>query len=448
MAGSARSDARARRLAGACSPLGLSGAIAGLAAIAFAEPLALEPPASLDVAIARAIALAFLTLGVGGATALLVGRAERSLAMLAVLTALIGALMLVAWPGAAGALLLFGLTPLLQGGAYMFARRTMLLGVSGALIGLSAIATTAVANSELSRASIGAALIWMVAVNAHALVASLQRVAPAAKQAPPPPATTPSSEPTPAPAAPPALRGPARHPLIDTVRQGALLAMVGFLGWVIGSFYPMPHATSGEAPLVAAETSNSKSAPGPAVIAPIPAPANPSAFENVLLICPQMRVSNQPAADAERRVLNYSPVVTVNGVAIASYPTRGACLSSGFGQRDAERHIGIDYHGALGSPILAAGDGVIRELTFRNDFGNMIVIDHGAGVYTRYAHMNAFAPGLAVGAHVRAGQEIGAMGSTGRAQAIHLHYEVLTGDYANPRGSFGLQPRNPLSPST
>lgn len=186
------------------------------------------------------------------------------------------------------------------------------------------------------------------------------------------------------------------------------------------------------------------SAPGaPATIAP--SAPSPTAFESTLALCPGMRVSNAPAADAARQVSNYAPRVAVDGVAIAANPTRGACLSSAFGPRGSGNHRGVDYYSATGGPILAAGDGTVIERKYRDDYGNMLLIDHGGGVYTRYAHLSSFAPDALVGARVSAGQQIGLMGNTAAyAIPIHLHYEVLVGDYSTPRQSFGLEARSPF----
>ncbi|HEY7798200.1 MAG TPA: M23 family metallopeptidase [Hyphomonadaceae bacterium] len=194
-------------------------------------------------------------------------------------------------------------------------------------------------------------------------------------------------------------------------------------------------------------------APAPAGSAVAPAApgaksghAAATAFEPALELCPRMTVQNAPAADAQLRVRSYAPVVVVNGVKIATYPSRGACLSSGFGQRNSRLHKGLDYHSESGAPILAAGDGKVVEMKYRDDYGNMIVIDHGGGVHTRYAHLASFGRGLMTGATVRAGDQIGLMGNTaGYAIPMHLHYELLLGDYSNPKASFGLQPANPLS---
>ncbi len=168
-------------------------------------------------------------------------------------------------------------------------------------------------------------------------------------------------------------------------------------------------------------------------------------FESSLNLCPGMTVSNAPPADASRRVLNYSNTVQVEGVSLAVNPTIGACLSSAFGPRGRGRHNGVDYHSGTGGPILAAATGTVVEAKYRDDFGNMLVIDHGNGVFTRYAHLSNFANGVVEGARVEAGQQIGLMGNTaGYAIPVHLHYEILTGDYNTPAASFGLTPRSPF----
>jgi murein DD-endopeptidase MepM/ murein hydrolase activator NlpD len=157
-------------------------------------------------------------------------------------------------------------------------------------------------------------------------------------------------------------------------------------------------------------------------------------------------VSNAPTSDAQRNVLNYESVIEVEGVGLAANPTRGACLSSAFGPRGRGRHNGVDYHARDGGPILAAADGIVREAVYRNDYGNMLLIDHGAGVFTRYAHLSSFANGVVVGAQVVAGQQIGLMGNTAAYPIpIHLHYEILTGNYDTPAASFGLTPRSPFA---
>jgi murein DD-endopeptidase MepM/ murein hydrolase activator NlpD len=197
---------------------------------------------------------------------------------------------------------------------------------------------------------------------------------------------------------------------------------------------------------LAMDTTALTSAPAASAVAPAEAGHAATAFEPALVLCPRMQVQNAPPADAEQRVRSYAPVVNVNGVRIATYPSRGACLSSGFGTRNSRLHKGLDYHADAGGPILAGGDGEVIEMKYRDDYGNMIVIDHGKGVYTRYAHLASFGKGLMPGVTVKAGEQIGLMGnSAGYPIPMHLHYELLLGDYSNPKASFGLQPADPLT---
>lgn len=188
------------------------------------------------------------------------------------------------------------------------------------------------------------------------------------------------------------------------------------------------------------------SAKGAATKAPTPAAGTKVAaggpFLDQLKTCPRMTISNGPRVGADGVVQGYAKFVSVNGVKLATYPAPGACLSSGFGARNGRLHKGVDYYSPDGGPIFAAGDGRIVELKYRDDFGNMIVIDHGGGVFTRYAHLSSFERGLAEGATVKAGQPLGLMGNTAAYRIpIHLHYELLMGDINTQKGSFGLEPK-------
>lgn len=182
------------------------------------------------------------------------------------------------------------------------------------------------------------------------------------------------------------------------------------------------------------------------IMVPKEPPADPSsAFATSLTLCPGMIITNQPPA-AAGVVKDFNPFVKIRDARIAVFPTPGACLSSGFGPRNDRLHKGLDYHANTGVPVLAAGDGEIVEIKYREDYGNMIVVDHGGGVFTRYAHLASFGRGLTQGVTVRAGDGLGLMGnSAGYQIPIHLHYEVLVGDYTTPKGSFGLDPVNPMT---
>ncbi len=120
-------------------------------------------------------------------------------------------------------------------------------------------------------------------------------------------------------------------------------------------------------------------------------------------------------------------------------PINGARLSSGFGMRRhpilgySRMHRGTDFAAPTGTPILAAGDGVVERAGPFSSFGNYVRIRHANGYETAYAHLSRFARGTRAGARVRQGQVIGYVGTTGRSTGPHLHYEVLRrGQQVNP----------------
>ncbi len=111
--------------------------------------------------------------------------------------------------------------------------------------------------------------------------------------------------------------------------------------------------------------------------------------------------------------------------------------SSGFGWRsdpihhNAKYHRGTDVRAPHGTPIDAAGNGVVIFAGRQSGYGNVVYIDHGGGVVTRYGHMQKIL--AAKGDVVAAGQRIGKVGATGRATGPHLHFEVrLDGRAVNP----------------
>ena len=112
-------------------------------------------------------------------------------------------------------------------------------------------------------------------------------------------------------------------------------------------------------------------------------------------------------------------------------PIDGARISSGFGFRVHpvlgynKMHKGIDFAAPKGTPIFAAGDGVIERAGPFSSYGNYVEIRHRAGLETAYGHMSAVKSGVRVGSRVKQGQVIGFVGATGRATGNHLHYEIL-----------------------
>lgn len=117
--------------------------------------------------------------------------------------------------------------------------------------------------------------------------------------------------------------------------------------------------------------------------------------------------------------------------------------TSGFGPRmhpilkQLRNHDGIDWAAPTGTPIHAAGAGKIAVAGNGGGYGNVVYIDHGGGVQTRYAHLSRFAPTTRAGAQVAQGDVIGYVGTTGRSTGPHLHFEVrLNGKPVDP-ASFG-----------
>jgi len=120
-------------------------------------------------------------------------------------------------------------------------------------------------------------------------------------------------------------------------------------------------------------------------------------------------------------------------------PLGGGRLSSLYGKRKhpvlayARMHKGLDFSAATGTPIFAAGDGIITERKRNGSFGKYIRIKHNNDYSTAYAHLNGYAKNLAVGSRVRQGDIIGYVGTTGLTSGPNLHYEVVyRGKQINP----------------
>jgi len=114
-------------------------------------------------------------------------------------------------------------------------------------------------------------------------------------------------------------------------------------------------------------------------------------------------------------------------------------ISSNYGNRMhptlgfTKMHKGIDFAAPTGTPIYAAGHGVISEIGWKSGYGNFVQIKHSPTLSTAYAHASKFAKNLKPGSTVKQGQVIAYVGSTGRATGAHLHYEVkIDGKHVNP----------------
>lgn len=122
----------------------------------------------------------------------------------------------------------------------------------------------------------------------------------------------------------------------------------------------------------------------------------------------------------------------------STIPAEGMNLSSGFGYRrdpftgGGAMHAGLDFKGGHGSPILSAAAGTVSFVGRKAGYGNVVEVDHGHGIVTRYAHLSGFV--ARAGQAVLPGQQIARMGSTGRSTGTHLHFEVrVNGTAVNPR---------------
>jgi murein DD-endopeptidase MepM/ murein hydrolase activator NlpD len=132
--------------------------------------------------------------------------------------------------------------------------------------------------------------------------------------------------------------------------------------------------------------------------------------------------------DAAEELAVLADIEHIPDVSILTVEPVASSEASGFGWRDdpirhrAKFHSGTDFKGKHGTPVLAAGPGVVVFTGRRGGYGNLIEIDHGGGVITRYAHLRRIE--IRDAATVVAGQQIGQVGSTGRATGPHLHFEV------------------------
>ena len=120
-------------------------------------------------------------------------------------------------------------------------------------------------------------------------------------------------------------------------------------------------------------------------------------------------------------------------------PIASGELRSGFGMRFhpilryARMHTGVDWANAIGTPILAAGNGTVIKAEFTSGYGRRVELQHANNYVTTYSHMSGFARGIAPGVRVTQGQVIGYLGQSGLATGPHLHYEVIVnGRFVDP----------------
>ncbi len=241
--------------------------------------------------------------------------------------------------------------------------------------------------------------------------------------------------------------------------KGSLLASVG-----LASASAAMMTTMGGTPAAAAAPSTPLTA---AVIAPAPAPA-PAVAPAILGTSSPSLLGTEPTslfASADAAAAQAAQVAAEQAAAAAQaaaaqaaaeqaaaaqaaaqaatqaantwqVPVSSYTLTARFGEKGSWArgwHTGLDFAGPVGQDVRAAKAGTVVESGYQGAYGNTVVIDHGNGYKTRYAHLNR-TPNVSVGQQVTGGQVIGALGNTGNSSGPHLHFEVMTsgGDFVNP----------------
>lgn len=124
---------------------------------------------------------------------------------------------------------------------------------------------------------------------------------------------------------------------------------------------------------------------------------------------------------------------TVNGILLAQRPVTTGTISSRYGARWGTTHKGLDIAAPMGTDIHAAGDGVVEKVVNSNvGYGNLVVVSHGNGVETYYAHCSKIY--VSKGQKISAGDVVAAVGSTGDSTGPHCHFEIrINGNAINPQ---------------
>jgi murein DD-endopeptidase MepM/ murein hydrolase activator NlpD len=144
------------------------------------------------------------------------------------------------------------------------------------------------------------------------------------------------------------------------------------------------------------------------------------------------------AAHLEKELQTYEAILRRRAMIPSIWPVKGE-LTDGFGGRRnpfdssaAEFHAGQDIANLFGTPVVAAANGKVVFAGWQNGYGQVVIIDHGGGLTTRYGHLSNIE--TSIDHTIKRGEVIGRLGSTGRSTGPHLHYEVRINDQpVNPR---------------
>ena len=155
----------------------------------------------------------------------------------------------------------------------------------------------------------------------------------------------------------------------------------------------------------------------------------------------KIQVGTKTYSSGYGSIKNYGTVQSYGGKFV--WPAIGAySVSSGFGYRHGRLHGGIDIvkpgGNSTGCPVVAAASGTVVSAGYHPSWGYNVLINHGNGLQTRYAHMIRGSLKVSAGQRVSAGQQLGNIGSTGNVTGPHLHFEVyVNGTRVNPSGYLG-----------
>lgn len=144
--------------------------------------------------------------------------------------------------------------------------------------------------------------------------------------------------------------------------------------------------------------------------------------------------SGDALAQIESRLLDQRVKARLMPTAL---PVKNAYLGSPFGHRSdpiaglRAMHEGIDFNAEIGTPVVAAADGIVLSAAYHPEFGNLVELDHGDGLTSRYAHLSRME--VLPGRLIKRGEHLGAVGNTGRSTGPHLHFELrMLGVAQNP----------------
>jgi murein DD-endopeptidase MepM/ murein hydrolase activator NlpD len=136
--------------------------------------------------------------------------------------------------------------------------------------------------------------------------------------------------------------------------------------------------------------------------------------------------------EAQQQAASAPAIVPPSGNGLLAWPVSGP-VTSGFGMRWGRMHEGIDIMVGEGTPVRAAAAGTVIHVGWLGGYGNLVVVDHGGGISTAYAHNSSFVS--SVGQPVAAGEIVAYSGNTGNSSGPHVHFEVrLNGSAVDPLG--------------